>query len=144
MRLSPARPGFKSRRGKTFFVSCGAPSFIKSGYSSVGRAGDCRWLQLISLGHWFDSGCPDLFVCLFVCPCGLMDKALPSGGRDCGFESRLGLFYISERLHGAMATRRIPDPKIGGSIPSVVSSFFLLDAPYIQTQTKKEGSKAGN
>jgi hypothetical protein len=26
-------------------------------------------------------------------PCGLMDKALPSGGRDCGFESRLGLFY---------------------------------------------------
>jgi hypothetical protein len=25
-------------------------------------------------------------------PCGLMDKALPSGGRDCGFESRLGLF----------------------------------------------------
>jgi hypothetical protein len=34
-----------------------------SGYSSVGRAGDCRWQQLISLGHWFDSGCPDsLFV----------------------------------------------------------------------------------
>jgi hypothetical protein len=32
-----------------------------SGYSSVGRAGDCRWQQLISLGHWFDSGCPDLF-----------------------------------------------------------------------------------
>jgi hypothetical protein len=35
-----------------------------------------------------------------------MDKALPSGGRDCGFESRLGLalflregsvFYIRER-----------------------------------------------
>jgi hypothetical protein len=24
-------------------------------------------------------------------PRGLMDKALPSGGRDCGFESRLGL-----------------------------------------------------
>ena len=23
--------------------------------------------------------------------CGLMDKALPSGGRDCGFESRLEL-----------------------------------------------------
>jgi hypothetical protein len=32
-----------------------------SAYSSVGRAGDCRWLQLISLGHWFDSGCADLF-----------------------------------------------------------------------------------
>jgi hypothetical protein len=63
--------------------------------------------------------------CLFcLCPCGLMDKALPSGGRDCGFESRLGLFYLCERLHGAMATRRIPDPKIGGSIPSVVSSFL--------------------
>ena len=29
-----------------------------------------------------------------------------------------------ERLHGAMATRRIPDPKIGGSIPSEVIQFF--------------------
>jgi hypothetical protein len=28
---------------------------------------------------------------LLLRPCGLMDKALPSGGRDCGFESRLGL-----------------------------------------------------
>ena len=27
-------------------------------------------------------------------PCGLMDKALPSGGRDCGFESRLGLIFL--------------------------------------------------
>ena len=33
----------------------------ESAYSSVGRAGDCRWLQLISLGHWFDSGCADFF-----------------------------------------------------------------------------------
>ena len=33
----------------------------QSAYSSVGRAGDCRWLQLISLGHWFDSGCADNF-----------------------------------------------------------------------------------
>jgi hypothetical protein len=74
-----------------------------------------------------------------------MDKALPSGGRDCGFESRLGLFYISERLHGAMATRRIPDPKIGGSIPSVVSSFLLLFSLLtLINKTKKEGSKAGN
>jgi hypothetical protein len=24
-----------------------------------------------------------------------MDKALPSGGRDCGFESRLGLPFLS-------------------------------------------------
>jgi hypothetical protein len=38
-----------------------------SAYSSVGRAGDCRWLQLISLGHWFDSGCADTF---FVKTCG--------------------------------------------------------------------------
>ena len=36
-------------------------SHYQSAYSSVGRAGDCRWLQLISLGHWFDSGCADLF-----------------------------------------------------------------------------------
>ena len=111
--------------------------------SSVGRAGDCRWLQLISLGHWFDSGCADqLFAA--VCPCGLMDKALPSGGRDCGFESRLGLFFVRskdwyERLHGAMATRRIPDPKIGGSIPSGVSSFFVF-----LFDKQKKLSKAGN
>ena len=31
-----------------------------------------------------------------------------------------------ERLHGAMATRRIPDPKIGGSIPSEVIPLFVL------------------
>jgi hypothetical protein len=38
-----------------------------SEYSSVGRAGDCRWLQLISLGHWFDSGCSDsLFFFFFL------------------------------------------------------------------------------
>ena len=30
-----------------------------SGYSSVGRAGDCSCLKLKSLGHWFDSGWPD-------------------------------------------------------------------------------------
>ena len=42
-----------------FFVSA-TPH--QSAYSSVGRAGDCRWLQLISLGHWFDSGCADFFV----------------------------------------------------------------------------------
>jgi hypothetical protein len=63
----------------------------------------------------------DLFVCR---PCGLMDKALPSGGRDCGFESRLGLFCIHERLHGAMATRR---------------QFFCRS-----TEENKRNSKAGN
>ena len=26
-------------------------------------------------------------------PCGLMDKAFPSGGRDCGFKSHLGLSF---------------------------------------------------
>ena len=34
--------------------------------------------------------------------------------------------FGQERLHGAMATRRIPDPKIGGSIPSEVILFFFL------------------
>ncbi len=38
----------------------------KSAYSSVGRAGDCSCLQLISLGRWFDSGCADLFSLLFL------------------------------------------------------------------------------
>ncbi len=28
----------------------------------------------------------------------VMDKALPSGGRDCGFESRLGLHFFISRL----------------------------------------------
>ena len=32
---------------------------------------------------------------------------------------------IQERFHGAMATRRIPDPKIGGSIPSEIIHFFF-------------------
>ena len=27
-------------------------------------------------------------------PCGLMDKAFPSGGRDCGFKSHLGLSFL--------------------------------------------------
>jgi hypothetical protein len=46
----------------TLFIYGCLPSPIHtSAYSSVGRAGDCRWLQLISLGHWFDSGCADLF-----------------------------------------------------------------------------------
>ena len=30
------------------------------------------------------------------------------------------IFVFVEWLHGAMVTRRIPDPKIGGSIPSGV------------------------
>ena len=36
-----------------------------------------------------------------------------------------------------MATRRIPDPKIGGSIPSEVSSFlsFLFEA-FVETDAK--------
>ena len=29
-----------------------------------------------------------------VWPCGLMDKALPSGGRDCGFESHQGRYRV--------------------------------------------------
>jgi hypothetical protein len=34
----------------------------KSTYSSVGRAGDCRWFkQLISLGPWFESGWVEIF-----------------------------------------------------------------------------------
>ena len=32
--------------------------------------------------------------------CGLMDKALPSGGRDCGFESRLGLRFLDNARAG--------------------------------------------
>jgi hypothetical protein len=59
--------------------SASATGSHQSAYSSVGRAGDCRWLQLISLGHWFDSGCADFLLfffffllgcvcfCLFVC-----------------------------------------------------------------------------
>ena len=41
-----------------------------SGYSSVGRAGDCRWQQLISLGHWrlVRLRLPGSF--FFLCDCG--------------------------------------------------------------------------
>jgi hypothetical protein len=94
------------------------------------------------------------FLPIGVGPCGLMDKALPSGGRDCGFESRLGLLFWGgvgpllpqERLHGAMATRRIPDPKIGGSIPSEVSSFFCCCSCWFDSfplTTKKETPRPG-
>ena len=40
------------------FVPCNAPCVLPSGYSSVGRASDCRAMQL-SDGPWFDSGWPD-------------------------------------------------------------------------------------
>ena len=41
------------------------------------------------------------------CSCGLMDKALPSGGRDCGFESRLGLPFFRAKIftRGGIRTR---------------------------------------
>ena len=39
-------------------------------------------------------------------------------------------YWHEERLHGAMATRRIPDPKIGGSIPSGVILLFYLSCKY--------------
>ena len=39
---------------------------------------------------------------------------------------------VRERLHGAMATRRIPDPKIGGSIPSEVIPLLTGIASYGQ------------
>ena len=39
-------------------------------------------------------------------------------------KTALCLTKIQERFHGAMATRRIPDPKIGGSIPSEVITFL--------------------
>ena len=38
------------------------PLNANPGYSSVGRASDCRLLQP-SDGHWFDSGWPDFFHC---------------------------------------------------------------------------------
>ena len=37
------------------------PARRHAGYSSVGRASDCRVLQL-SDGPWFDSGWPDLMI----------------------------------------------------------------------------------
>ena len=38
-----------------------------------------------------------------------------------------------ERLHGAMATRRIPDPKIGGSIPSRFNFFYTVMGAQVPT-----------
>ena len=43
-----------------FEYVCVALAFTQAGYSSVGRASDCRDLQQ-SDGPWFDSGWPDLF-----------------------------------------------------------------------------------
>ena len=39
---------------------------LQAGYSSVGRASDCRHLQP-SDGPWFDSGWPDFCSCLLLC-----------------------------------------------------------------------------
>jgi hypothetical protein len=51
-------------------------------------------------------------------------------------KTALCLTKIQERFHGAMATRRIPDPKIGGSIPSEIIHFFLLFNPTKQDNKK--------
>ena len=40
--------------------TCSPPMSVQAGYSSVGRASDCRILQQ-SDGPWFDSGWPDLY-----------------------------------------------------------------------------------
>ena len=53
-------------------------------------------------------------------------------------KTALCLTKIQERFHGAMATRRIPDPKIGGSIPSEVSSFFCVVCVVGCTPKKKK------
>ena len=47
--------------------------YKQAGYSSVGRASDCRMLQQ-SDGPWFDSGWPDL--------CGLAAQRHPRGGKQ--------------------------------------------------------------
>ena len=54
---------------------------VNSGYSSVGRASDCRLLQQ-SDGPWFDSGWPDFFdagagycVRVRVCVCVSMSES---------------------------------------------------------------------
>lgn len=49
------------------------------------------------------------------CSCGLMDKALPSGGRDCGFESRLGLWTPIAGL-AQLVERWSHNPKVVSSI----------------------------
>lgn len=49
------------RRAAPYPLGHRDPNTTKSAYSSVGRAGDCRWLQLISLGPWFESGWADFF-----------------------------------------------------------------------------------
>ena len=58
-------------------------------------------------------------------------------------KTALCLTKIQERFHGAMATRRIPDPKIGGSIPSGVSLFFDIFGSKL-VKMEKITSKAGN
>ena len=112
-------PDFDNRLGGTISDEFGTPMVVEPGskgqtdlilrqrssrasfsptsaYSSVGRAGDCSCLQLISLGRWFDSGCADFFFGGTKknqkCPYGPMDKAPAYGAGDSGFESRYGLF----------------------------------------------------
>ena len=44
-----------------------------------------------------------------------MDKALPSGGRDCGFESRLGLFFQMRNKKHAKKTVKLCGDRSGFS-----------------------------
>ena len=55
-------------------------SSSKPGYSSVGRASDCRLLQQ-SDGPWFDSGWPDLRLAIVMLRANAKREAVSAGGR---------------------------------------------------------------
>ena len=48
-----------------------------------------------------------------------MDKALPSGGRDCGFESRLGLLFNGQKVLPGF------EPGLQGSEPWVLTNYTI-------------------
>ena len=67
--------------------ACGFFFFKKTMRQPGVEPGAKAWeASMLPIHHWRNE--------TRVRPCGLMDKALPSGGRDCGFESRLGLFSL--------------------------------------------------
>ena len=95
------------------------PVYFQAGYSSVGRASDCRCLQQ-SDGPWFDSGWPDiwawLILCFVICRCartpvdeanGDRSNAQVRGGTPDRTTARISTFETQDRPVSIVGSRWI-------------------------------------
>ena len=131
--LSPTRPGFNSRTGKTQFLLCAfihfcslrRPDIHDPGPKRASRAPlaersavNRQVLGSIPSGGGSRFGVPRLF---FLFP---TEQFFPF---FFFFQTPWYADLRMSRAHGATAARRIPDPKVGGSNPSgLTHAFFFL------------------